>query len=157
MMEITLQRYSSNHESTTGLLLIDCDFKCYTLEDEYRTRKVKGETRIPAGRYRITLRDEVGFHHRYLTKFGSEFHTGMLWIRDVPNLEYILLHIGNDDQDTEGCILIGNTINNNQIGKGFLGDSTSAYRQVYPIIRDALIAGEEVWINVLDEGQMRTE
>jgi hypothetical protein len=156
-MEITLQRYSNTHESTTGLLLIDCEFQCYTLEDEFRTDKVQGKTRIPAGRYQITLRDEGAFNDRYMARFGIGFHHGMLWLRDVPNFEYILIHIGNDDDDTSGCILVGNRINNNMISDGFLGDSTSAYAQIYPIISEALLMGDQVWINVLDEGQMRTE
>jgi hypothetical protein len=153
-MEITVQRFSSNNESTIGILLIDCDFQCFTLEDEYRSKKEKGETRIPAGRYRITLRAEGGFHQRYLQKFGLSFHEGMLWIRDVPNFEYILIHIGNDDDDTAGCLLVGNTSNNNRHGSGFVGDSTGAYRDLYPKVLAALKRGDEVWINYKDEGEI---
>jgi hypothetical protein len=156
-MEITVQRFSSNNESTLGVLFIDCDFQCYTIEDEFRSKKARGETRIPAGRYRITLRNEGGFHSRYLQKFGADFHKGMLWIRDVPDFEYILIHIGNDDDDTAGCLLVGNTANNNRSGAGFVGDSTGAYKELYQIIRDAILDGDDVWINYLDEGQMRME
>ena len=156
-MELTVQRFSSNNESSIGMLLLECIFQCFTLEDEYRSQKVKGETRIPAGRYPITLRTEGGFHQRYLSKFGADFHKGMLWIRDVPNFEYILIHIGNDDDDTAGCLLVGNTANNNRHGKGFVGDSTGAYKDLYPKILEALEKGEEVWINYLDEGEMNTQ
>jgi len=156
-MEITVQRFSSNKESTIGMLLIDCEFQCFTLEDEFRSLKVKGETRIGAGRYRIQLRTEGGFHQRYLQKFGADFHKGMLHVMNVPAFEYILIHIGNDDDDTAGCLLAGNTANNNRHGKGFTGDSTGAYKDLYPKILAALEAGEKVWINYLDEGQMNTQ
>lgn len=153
-MNLTVQRYNSSSESTLGMLFIDCKFECYTLEDEYRTQKVKGETRIPAGKYKVELRREGGFHSRYLQKFGQTFHKGMLWVKDVPNFEYILIHIGNDDGDTAGCLLVGNTANNNNLGKGFIGASTDAYKKFYPKVADALMNGEEVWIEYKDEGQM---
>ena len=153
-MEITLQRYSSNAESTLGLLLVDCTFQCYSIEDEFRTQKVKGETRIPSGRFQIKLRTEGGFHLRYLNKFGAQFHKGMLELQDVPNFKYILIHIGNDDGDTAGCLLVGNNPNNNQLGKGFVGGSTDAYKKLYPLVLKEILAGNEVWINVKDEGQL---
>ena len=155
-MEITVQRYSSNNESTLGILLIDCDFQCYTIEDEFRSKKLNGETRIPSGRYRIELRKEGGFHQRYLQKFGSEFHKGMLWVKEVPNFDYILIHIGNDDDDTAGCLLVGNTANNNRHGNGFVGDSGGAYKDLYSKVVNALLSGDEVWINYRDEGQIDT-
>ena len=55
-MELTVDRYNSESNYTDGLLFIDCEFECYTLEDEFRSVKVFGETRIPDGRYKIELR-----------------------------------------------------------------------------------------------------
>lgn len=153
-MELTAQRFSGSAKDTLGLFFIDCKFECYTLEDEYRTEKVKGETRIPAGRYKVELRTEGGFHARYLQKFGADFHKGMLHVTNVPNFQYILIHILNTEKETDGCLGVGNTLNNNQVGNGFLGDSTGAYKKMYPVIRDALLAGEEVWITYKDEGQI---
>lgn len=153
-MEVTLQRFSSNHESTIGLFFIDCDFVCYTIEDEFRTEKVYGDTRIDAGRYKLTLRTVGGFHSRYLKRYGSEFHKGMLWLRDVPNFEYVLIHIGNNDDDTAGCILVGNQANNTDVSDGFVSDSRRAYERIYPIIAKELEEGKEVWINIKDEGQI---
>ena len=56
-MELTHRRFKSDSNSTIGLLSIDCMFECFVCEDEYRSVKVKGETRIPAGRYEIKLRE----------------------------------------------------------------------------------------------------
>ena len=153
-MEITVQRFSKSKESTIGLFFIACLFKCYTLEDEYRSQKVAGETRIPAGRYRIQFRDIGGFHNKYLSRYGNTWHKGMLEIVGVADFDYILIHVGNDDDDTAGCLLVANQANNNQIGSGFIGDSRTAYEAIYPEIRDALLAGEDVWINYKDEGEI---
>ena len=52
-MKLKVIRFSSQKDSTSGLLFDDSDgkleFLCYTLEDEYREEKISGETRVPAG------------------------------------------------------------------------------------------------------------
>lgn len=145
-MKLTVLRLFDDGDSTIGALFIDGVFECFTLEDEYRRVKVKGETRIPAGEYKITLRTEGGFHSRYVAKYGSEFHKGMLWVRDVPGFEYILIHTGNTDEHTAGCLLVGNTAEK----RGFTGDSGGAYVKLYPKVRDELIKGNEVKIHYVD-------
>ena len=148
-MKLEVLRFNSSDDFTTGLLFDVTDnvrsFLCYTLEDEARTVKQWGETRIPAGTYKLTLRAEGGFHSRYLAKFGAEFHKGMIYVNEVPNFEYILWHIGNDDDDTAGCLLVGKTSQDN-----FIGSSTAAYKEIYPPIRDAILSGEEVSVKYID-------
>lgn len=129
-MKLTVIRYSDNDNSTLGLLFLDNKFECYTLEDQYQTKKVYKETRIPAGTYMIKLRKEGGHHLRYNIKF-PDFHKGMLELQDVKGFQYILIHIGNTDDDTAGCLIVGNSINNNQIAKGFISNSTGAYVNLY--------------------------
>jgi hypothetical protein len=152
-MELEVLRFSSEKDSTNGLLFDVTDgrrFLCYTLEDEHRDVKEYGETRIPAGTYRITLRKVGGFHGRYLKKYG-EMHKGMLWVREVPNFEYILIHTGNTDEHTAGCLLLGNTQQANfGSSNGFVGSSVDAYKRVYPPIAEALEKGEEVNITYID-------
>mgnify|MGYP003668683732 CR=1 FL=1 len=96
-MKLKVLRFSSQVDSTSGLLFEETSlgekFLCYTLEDERRAFKVKGETRVPAGTYKIDLRTEGGFHSRYDRKYPG-VHIGMLHIIDVPNFEYILIHTG---------------------------------------------------------------
>ena len=76
---------------------------------------------------------------------------GMLEVCDVPNFKYILLHCGNTDEDTAGCLLLGDTQENNDIKKnGFIGKSTQAYKRVYPKIAKAIKEGEEVTITYRD-------
>lgn len=146
-MKIDLLRYSANNESTLGLLFIDGVFECYTLEDEYREVKVMHETRIPEGTYKISLAKWGSHHERYGKKF-PEFHNGMLILENVPNFTGILIHMGNTDDHTSGCILLGNTANNNKYADGFIGESEKAYRSVYPKIAEAILRNEPVTITV---------
>ena len=151
-MKLEVLRVSSALDSTSGLLFDVTDgreFLCYTLEDEYRNEKVMHETRIPAGTYEITLRTVGGFHSRYSDKFAN-IHQGMLWVRNVPNFEYILIHCGNDDDDTSGCLLVGDTQTENIKSDGFVGSSTNAYKRIYPPIAEAIENGECVEITYID-------
>lgn len=63
--------------------------------DRIAAVKVKGRTCIPVGRYEIVL-DMSG-------KYGPD----TLTLKDVPGFRYIRIHAGNDEDDTEGCILPG--------------------------------------------------
>lgn len=153
-MELEVLRFSSEADSTHGLLFELTDvgkrFLCYTLEDEARVLKVKGETRIPAGTYKIELRKEGGFHARYDKKYPG-IHRGMLHITDVPGFEYILIHTGNTDEHTSGCLIVGDVQENNQIFRdGFVGKSVNAYKRIYPAIAKAIENGEEVTIKYTD-------
>lgn len=152
-MKLEVLRISSQKDSSNGILFDVTEgrkFLCYTLEDEYREDKIKGETRIPAGTYKITLRKVGGFHGRYEKKYG-EMHKGMLWVRDVPNFEYILIHTGNTDEHTAGCLIVGSSQQTNfGSSDGFIGASTTAYKRIYPAIAKALEEGEEVTIQYID-------
>lgn len=151
-MRIDLIRYNSTNNYTDGMLMVDGKFKCFTIEDEGRTKKMYGETRIPNGLYDVTFRKEGRFHNKYKNKF--DFHKGMLLISNAPDsklitknmeFQYILIHIGNTDKDTAGCILVGQQAN---AESNMISQSTAAYKEFYPLIADALEMGEEVKINV---------
>ena len=147
-MNILLQRLYRTKEFTIGALFIDGVFMCFTLEDQKQVNKVSKETRIWAGLYKVAFRTEGGFFSRYLKQFGAAFHKGMLQIMNVPQFEYILIHIGNTDKDTAGCILVGLGID---MATGVLTKSTDAYKKIYPVIEAALSRGEEVIIEIKDE------
>ena len=153
-MKLKVLRFSSQEDSTSGLLFLEEDgkskFLCYTLEDEYRETKIKGETRIPTGTYEIILRKHGGFHKKYSKRF-SDIHRGMLHITNVPGFDYILLHCGNTDEHTAGCLLVGDTQSNNIINKnGFIGQSSQCYKRIYPPIVSAIERGDKVKITYID-------
>jgi hypothetical protein len=154
-MKYEVLRVSSQKDSTSGLLFEINNgkrtFLCYTLEDEQRDVKVWGETRIPAGTYKLKLRTVGGFHTRYLSRYGADFHKGMIWVQDVPGFEFILWHAGNTDENTAGCLLLGNSQESNIVKKdGFIGASRNAYQFVYPRVVAALEAGLNVEVEYID-------
>ena len=155
-MELILQRLNDTGECTTGKLTVD-DLEFVTLEDTNRDinhdgdfddpgeQKVYGFTRIPCGRYKITLRTEGRMHNNYKNKFL--FHKGMLWIRDVNSFSYVYIHIGNNSDDSSGCILVATYMSTDC----FIAESTRAYVKLYKYLLPAFESGQEVWIKVIDE------
>ena len=143
-MKIEVIREASNKDCTFGKLYINGKFYCNTLEDVQREVKIKGETAIPKGTYVVTLRNAGGKNEKYKEKFGSA-HFGMLYLNNIPNYEYVLIHIGNTKKDSEGCILVGlgKDVKSNSITQ-----STDAYKLIYPIIAKALLNKEKVEITV---------
>lgn len=146
-MKLDVVRTQFGKDATNGMLFVDGVFEAFTLEDEVRDKKIKGETAIPLGEYEIKLRTVGGFHSKYTERYGAAFHKGMLELQSVPGFQYILIHTGNTDSHTAGCLLIGETQQDLDKGKdGFIGGSGNAYKKFYPKVRDALIAREKVTI-----------
>ncbi len=148
---IKLVRYSVGAEDTLGRLYINNKLYCYTLEDQYRERKVAGDTCIPTGEYEIVFRNVGGMNDTYCIKY-PDIHKGMLWLQNVPGFEYILIHIGNSEADTKGCILVGSHVvgeNNTQKARQITG-SKDAYYKVYPIVADYLEKGGKVMMKIVE-------
>ena len=153
-MNLELKRLHDDGDSTIGAFYIDGVFFCFMVEDQENTRKVWGEMRIPNGEFQVSLRKEGSFHSKYKAKFNQV--EGMLCVHNAPNwkiekdgvvFQYVLIHIGNTDDDTAGCLLPNETINSSTMtGSG----STNAYKRIYPIIKDAILKGEKVKIIVSD-------
>ncbi len=135
MRTLELVRYNTTAQATHGLLNLDGEFFCYTLEDPWHANKIDGETRIHPGLYRIELRPEGGMHGRYSARVSG--HKGMLWLRDTPEFKWVYIHIGNRPAHTEGCILVGDQpgTDNNVLM------STQAYERLYAEVVDAAMVG----------------
>ena len=113
-MKLTLNRIAKKDTYTIGKLYIDGEYFCDTLEDKDRglkqnmtltelgQRKVYSETAIPTGTYKVIV--------NYSYKFKRELPR----LLDVPVFDGILIHRGNTDKDTAGCILVGE---NKVVGK----------------------------------------
>ena len=134
-MKLTVVRTQLGKDATNGILLIDGVFECYTLEDQYQAVKVMHETCIPEGTYNIKFRNTGGFHH------------GMLHLQNVPGFTYILIHAGNTDEHTSGCLIVGETQQDLDISDdGFIGHSGKAYSKLYDKVSKKLLIGESVSI-----------
>ena len=145
-MKLTVVRTQFGTDATNGLLFIDGIFECYTLEDQYQAVKVMHETCIPEGTYDIKLRKTGGFHAKYSERYKNA-HYGMLHIQDVPNFTYILIHTGNTDEHTSGCLIVGETQQDLEVSKdGFIGSSTVAYKKMYAKVAGQLLQGKPVSI-----------
>ena len=145
-MKLQVIRTQLGKDATNGLLFIDGLFECYTLEDQYQVKKQIHETCIPEGTYKIKLRTVGGFNQRYTSKYPT-FHRGMLWIQDVPGFEYILIHQGNTDEHTSGCLIVGDTQQDLDVNfNGMVGSSKNAYMKLYEKVAKQLLIGNKVTI-----------
>ena len=145
-MKLTVVRTQFGTDATNGILLIDGIFECFTLEDQYQAVKVMHETCIPEGTYDIKFRTVGGFDAKYKKKYGKS-HFGMLHLQDVPNFTYILIHGGNTDEHTSGCLIVGETQQDLDISKdGFISRSQVAYKKLYDKVAKQLLQGKEVSI-----------
>lgn len=104
-MQITVKRLYKTDISTIGELLIDGVFECFTLEDAERKVKIKAETAIPKGSYKVIINE------------SNRFKRLLPLLLNVPDFEGVRIHSGNSNHDTEGCILVGQTRNKNYIGQ----------------------------------------
>jgi hypothetical protein len=80
---------------TTGELLVEGEHFCWTLERPWRDN-IPGTSCIPLGAYSVFL------------TLSTRFKREMPRLIGVPGRVGILIHSGNTDHDTEGCILVGN-------------------------------------------------
>ena len=94
-MKIEVKRLHRTSNSTIGELTIDGKFECYTLEDVERYVKIKGETAIAKGTYKVIINQ------------SNRFKRLLPLLINVPNFEGVRIHAGNSNHDTEGCILVG--------------------------------------------------
>lgn len=138
-MKVLIVRELFFPRTTIGVLYIDGQRICYTLEDRVREKhgasveswKIPRETAVPVGTYKCI----VSMSHRF-KKLLPE-------LLEVPGFAGVRIHGGNDESNTEGCILVGmyrkvTTIHN----------SAPALYRVQSDIVKAIGRGEEVTVEV---------
>ncbi|MEW6654735.1 MAG: DUF5675 family protein [Bacteroidota bacterium] len=152
-MLLHVKRFKSNNEATLGKLFINDVFECYTLEDQFQKVKVMHETRIPDGTYTVKLRTFGKWHEAFKRKFPHT-HIGMLEITNVPGFSDILIHTGNTDDDSSGCILVGKSIDEHNF-KILPGASTDAYLPFYKKVIEAVNKKEEVKIVISSNEEIK--
>ncbi len=93
MQIIEIIRLEESEQGTFGVLRIDKQVFCCTLEPADRENK-RSISSIPAQQY-------------VCKPFDSPTHGGTFEVTNVPDRDYILFHAGNIARHTEGCILLG--------------------------------------------------
>ena len=134
-MKILVKRESGRNEaakSTHSLVEVwDGDQLVGTfrgLEPDFDEVKEAGDSRIPEGTYLIGIRHKGRMVERYYNRFPDWFK-GMLHVLNVSNYEFIYIHIGNYETDTQGCLLIGK----NKVGD-MVTRSVSAFKEFYQLV-----------------------
>lgn len=115
-MKLLLKRKYKAATYTIGDLYVDGRFFCNTIEDTVRDlplrcpdtplgrqcrcrEKVYARTAIPAGIYRVTM------------EHSPRFKRVLPYLHNVPHFLGILIHSGNTENDSAGCIIVGrNTV-----------------------------------------------
>lgn len=131
-MDLQLFRDSTSNEGTTGRLSVDGVFAAFTLEPYLGDGGIG--CAIPVGRYPV------------LMSFSPHFQMMLAQVRNVPGRTDILIHDGNTDRDTEGCILVGLQ----RITPGEIAHSNAARLALQSKIAMARAHSEEVWIDVVN-------
>lgn len=159
-----VERYEHDKDWTLSHLYApDGRLLCFGIEDEFRVVKVKGETRIPDGIYKLGHRQSPKFSAAFLMNESCQLITPsqkannpnayksynknheLIWIMNVPGFEYVLLHWGNTDDDTDGCFIVGNTVSIIG-GQKAVTNSKVTYMSIYPAIMRDILSGSEVEI-----------
>lgn len=118
-MKLLLKRIFKGNTYTIGKLYIDGEYFCDTLEDKVREVKIKNETAIPTGTYKV------------IVNMSPRFKRLLPRLLDVPGFDGILIHRGNTDKDTSGCILVGE----NKV-KGKVINSTPYEKKLVEILKN---------------------
>jgi hypothetical protein len=139
-MKLSVVRRWLSKKSSIGEFYVDGERECFTLEDKTRgpdEPKVFGETAIPVGTYPVTLERSP----RFSKMLGHDVYLPRL--HNVPGFEGVLIHTGNKPEDTEGCILLGES----RAADGVL-ESRAAFARFIPKLEAALNRGESITITV---------
>ena len=140
-MEILVERKWKKPNYTIGVMSIDGKRFCETLEDadrnlnssmtveQIKAIKKSNETAIPTGTYKITLDT---FSPRFGNKsFYKKVCGGKLpRILNIKGFDGVLIHCGNTNLDTSGCILVGRNL---EVGKVLKSQET--FEKLYRILK----------------------
>jgi hypothetical protein len=110
-VNLLIIRDTFTDKSTIGKLYVNGELFCDTLELPYRDNQ-RSISCIPDGEYKVNLRPA--------RQSATRDYLHMI-VEDVPNRSYILFHRGNKPSHTRGCILVGQTRQ-----QDFVGNSTLA-------------------------------
>lgn len=143
-MNILVRRIAKRDTYTIGRMYIGTKYFCDVLEDKDRGLtqstplsdikriKVQNETAIPVGTYKVVVNRSP--------KFGRNLPR----LLDVPGFDGILIHRGNTNKDTSGCLLVGE---NKEVGKVL--NSTGYETKLVELLTKAQLNEEKIEITII--------
>ena len=153
-MELLIDRKWKKHSYTISNLYIDGKCFCNCLEDAdrgldnsmsedmIRTLKKPSITAIPRGTYEITL-DVVSPKYSKVQFYKDVCNGKVPRLKNVKGFDGILIHAGNTDKDSSGCLLVGQ----NKV-KGQVVNSKETFKQLYKLLQDGKSRGEKITIKI---------
>ena len=154
-MELIVDRKWKKQSYTISNLIIDNKVFCQVLEDtdrgldssmslaKIRELKRPSITAIPRGTYEVTL-DVIS--PKYCTNsFYKQVCNGKVpRLLNVKGFDGVLIHAGNTDKDSAGCLLVGMNLE-----KGKVINSRETFRELYKLLKDVHDKGEKITIKIL--------
>ena len=152
-MELTLKRRFKGLNYTIGSLYIEGKYFCDTIEDidryldssmtleDIKRIKVYGNTAIPYGTYKIDM-DTIS--PKFKDRSWAKPYNGKIpRLIKVKGFDGVLIHVGNTEQDSLGCILVGE----NKV-KGKVINSTITFNNLMNVLLESHIAGEKIYLTI---------
>lgn len=98
MDKYEIKRIATGPDGTFGVFVCNNEPLCLTCENAWRDNK-KALSCIPDGKYLVT-------------KHSGTRYKDVWKLNNVPGRSAILIHWGNTEADTDGCVLVGNSFAN---------------------------------------------
>lgn len=136
-MKILVDRKYKKDLYTISNLYIDDKYFCNTIEDtdrgltqttslaEIKKNKIPSKTAIPSGIYKVTL-DIVSPKYSKNSYYQSICKSKLPRLLNVPGFDGILIHCGNTEKDSAGCLIVGE----NKV-KGKVINSKATFEKLY--------------------------
>ena len=153
-MKLQLKRIYNCKNYCIGHIYVDGQYVCDCIEDtdrmldqsmplaKIKSIKVKSETAIPTGTYKILM--NIVSPKFSLKQYYMDVCKGKVpRLANVPGWEGILIHVGNTEKNSAGCLIVGKNL-----VKGHVLQSKQCFEQLYSILYAAYIKGEEITITI---------
>ncbi|EPE6441985.1 DUF5675 family protein [Campylobacter jejuni] len=151
-MKITINRRYTGKTCVIGKFKVLDDeekilFECFSLEEDKEGLESGKDLRIPEGNYNLKRHSPSRFENtlRSITKKDDDTMINV-YNDDVPASRAILIHWGNTDKDTQGCILLGLTKDNNNES---VGQSRLACKEFYDLMHGKNL--EDIKLEITNE------
>ncbi|EBD1669234.1 hypothetical protein FHO05_00670 [Campylobacter jejuni] len=151
-MKITINRRYTGKTCVIGKFKVLGDdeekilFECFSLEEDKEGLESGKDLRIPEGNYNLKRHSPSRFENtlRSITKKDDTMIN--VYNDEVPSSRAILIHWGNTDKDTQGCILLGLTKDNNNES---VGQSRQACKEFYDLMHGKNL--EDIKLEITNE------